>query len=148
MAGALLKAGLEIAEKEEIHETEGEAEPLIEPHREEDTDWWEKKERQKVLVKGLTLIDRFLKSGAGSVGGSGSGTQGLGIGYATPIESPSGPTNLHDEKTMPDFDNRKRPGEDSYIEPETEDSEPAKHITIPTEEGTLEVTSDKAVFRT
>lgn len=148
VAGALLKAGLEIAEKEEIHETEGEAEPLIEPHKEEDTDWWEKKERQKVLVKGLTLIDRFLKSGAGSVGGSGSGTQGLGIGYATPIESPSGPTNLHDEKTMPDFDNRKRPGEDSYIEPETEDSEPAKHITIPTEEGTLEVTSDKAVFRT
>ena len=101
-----------------------------------------------MLVKGLALIDRFLKSGAGSVGGSNAGAKGLGIDYATPIESPMGPTNLHDEKTMPDFDNRKRPGEDSDIEPETQDSKPAKRITIPTEEGILEVTSDKAVFRT
>lgn len=148
VAGALLKAGLEIAEKEEVHETEGEAEPLIEPHKEEDTDWWQKKEKRKVLVKGLALIDRFLKSGAGSVGGSNAGAKGLGIDYATPIESPMGPTNLHDEKTMPDYDNRKRPGEDSDVESESKDSKPAKHMTVPTEEGVLEVTSDKAVFRT
>jgi hypothetical protein len=48
---------------------------------------------------------------------------------------------------MPDFDNRKRPGEDSDIEEESEDSEPAKHMVIPTKEGVLEVTDDKAVFR-
>lgn len=148
VAGALLKAGLEIAEKEEVHESEGEAEPLIEPHKEEGTNWWQEKEKRKVLVKGLALIDRFLKSGAGSVGGSNAGAKGLGIDYATPIESPMGPTNLHDEKTMPDYDNRKRPGEDSDVESESEDSKPAKHMTIPTEEGVLEVTSDKAVYRT
>ena len=73
---------------------------------------------------------------------------GLGIGYATPIESPMGPTNLHDEKTMPDYDNKKRPGEDSPIEPETEDEEPSKHIVIPVEGGKLELTNDSAIFRT
>ena len=56
-----------------------------------------KKKRKKILVKGLMLIDRFLKSGAGSVGGSNAGAKGLGIDYATPVESPLGPTNLHDE---------------------------------------------------
>ena len=49
---------------------------------------------------------------------------------------------------MPDFDNRKRPGEDESIEPNTEDLEDDKRITVPTEEGVLEVTSDKATFRT
>ena len=146
IAGALLKANLEI--KEEVHESEGDAEPLIEPKKIEDSDWWKKKEKQKVLVKGLALIDKFLKSGVGAVGQSSTGAMGLGIGYATPIESPMGPTNLHDEKTMPDFDNRKRPGEDESIEPNTEDLEDDKRITVPTKEGVLEVTSDKATFRT
>jgi hypothetical protein len=148
IAGAMLKANLHITEKEEVHESQGDAEPLIEPHKEEDTNWWKEKEKKKILVKGLMLIDRFLKSGAGSVGGSNAGAKGLGIDYATPVESPLGPTNLHDEKTMPDFDNRKRPGEDSYIEPKSKDSEDEKNMTIPTEEGTLEITSDKAVFHT
>ncbi len=146
VAGALLKADLEI--KEEVHESEGDAEPLIEPKKIEDSDWWKKKEKQKVLVKGLVLIDKFLKSGVGAVGQSSTGAMGLGIGYATPIESPMGPTNLNDEKTMPDFDNRKRPGEDESIEPNTENLEDDKRITVPTEEGVLEVTSDKATFRT
>ena len=109
IAGAMLKANLHITEKEEVHESQGDAEPLIEPHKEEDTNWWKEKEKKKILVKGLMLIDRFLKSGAGSVGGYNAGAKGLGIDYATPVESPLGPTNLHDEKTMPDFDNRKRP---------------------------------------
>ena len=148
VAGALLKAGLEIAEKEEVHESEGEAKPLIEPHKEKDTNWWENKQKKKVLVKGLTLIDKFLKSGVGAVGQSSTGTMGLGIDYATPIESPMGPTNLHDEKTMPDYDNRKRPGEDFTIEPKTEEEEDEKRMTVPMEQGVLEVSSDKAVFRT
>tara|TARA_R100000234_G_scaffold118797_1_gene100051 strand:+ start:6359 stop:12301 length:5943 start_codon:yes stop_codon:yes gene_type:complete len=145
VAGALLKADLEI--KEEVHETEEEGEPLIKPKKIKDTNWWDE-EKKKVLVKGLLLVEKLLKSGAGAVGQSSTGTMGLGIGYATPIESPTGPTNLHDEKTMPDFDNRKRPGEDSTIEPETEEEEPSKHIVIPTEEGVLEVTDDSAVFHT
>ena len=109
---------------------------------------WKKKQKQKVLVKGLLLIDKFMKSGVGAVGQSSTGTMGLGIGYATPIESPMGPTNLHDEKTMPDFDNRKRPGEDESIEPETEDMDDDKRMTVPTKEGVLEITPDKATFRT
>jgi len=146
IAGALLKANLEI--KEEVHESKGDAEPLIEPKQIEGSNWWKKKQKQKVLVKGLLLIDKFIKSGVGAVGQSSTGTMGLGIGYATPIESPMGPTNLHDEKTMPDFDNRKRPGEDESIEPETEDMDDDKRMTVPTKEGILEITPDKATFRT
>ena len=148
VAGAMLKAGLDVAEKEEVHESEGDAEPLIEPKRVKDTDWWDKNEKRKVLVKGLELLDRMVKSGVGLVGVSSSGAKGLGIDYATPNESPMGPTNLHDEKTMPDFDNRKRPGEDSTIEPGTEDVKPPKHMVIPIEEGELEITEDSAVIHT
>ena len=101
-----------------------------------------------MLVKGLQFIDKFLKSSIGAVGAANAGAKGLGFDYATPIESPTGPTNLHDEKTMPDFDNRKRPGEDSYIEPENDQDKPKKRITVPVREGVLEVDSDKAVFRT
>ena len=152
VAGALLKANLEI--KEEVHENGGfgsdsvePAEPLVKPKKVKGTDWWDD-EKKKVLVKGLQLVEKLLKSGAGAVGQSSTGAMGLGIDYATPIESPTGPTNLNNSKTMPDFDNRKRPGEDFSIEPETEDSEPAKHITIPVEEGVLEITEDSAVLRT
>ena len=59
-----------------------------------------------------------------------------------------GPTNLHDEKTMPDFDNRKRPGEDSTIEPETDDEEDTEHLVVPVEGGELDITEDKAILRT
>jgi len=148
VAGAMLKAGVEIAEKEEVHESKGDGKPLIQPDKEENTDWWKRKEKQKVLVKGLVLLDKFMKSTAGSVGVSNAGAKGLAIDYATPLESPTGATNLHDEKTMPDFDNRKRPGEDSDIEPNTDEEKPPKSITVPMEEGVLEVTSDKATFHT
>jgi hypothetical protein len=148
VVGTMLKAGLEIASKEEVYESEGEAEPLIEPKKVKNTDWWDEEEKKKVLVKGLLLVERMIKSGVGAVGTSSTGTMGLGIDYATPIESPSGPTNLHDEKTMPDYDNKKRPGEDSSIEPGTEDEEPAKHIVIPVEEGELELTNESATLRT
>jgi len=89
-----------------------------------------------------------MKSGVGAVGQSSTGAMGLGIGYATPIESPMGPTNLHDEKTMPDYDNRKRPGEDSPIEPDTEEKDEDKRMTVPTEGGELEITEDKAILHT
>ena len=152
IAGALLKANLDIAEpdnedKAEVHESQGDGKPLIPPKKIKDTEWKDK-EKQMVMVKGLHLIEKLLKSGVGAVGQSSTGTMGLGIGYATPIESPMGPTNLHDEKTMPDYDNKKRPGEDSSIEPETEDQEDKKHLVIPVSDGVLEVDSDKAVFHT
>ena len=151
VAGALLKADLDV--KEEVHEEpqfeeSGDwAQPLIKPKKVKGTDWWDE-EKKKVLVKGLELVEKLLKSGAGAVGQSSTGTMGLGIGYATPIESPTGPTNLHDSKTMPDYDNRKKPGEDYSIEPETEDSEPVKHLSIPVDEGVLEITEDSAVLHT
>ena len=152
IAGALLKANLDIAEpdnedKAEVHESQGDGKPLIPPKKIKDTEWKDK-EKQMVMVKGLQLIEKLLKSGVGAVGQSSTGTMGLGIDYATPIESPMGPTNLHDEKTMPDYDNKKRPGEDSSIEPETEDQEDKKHLVIPVSDGVLEVDSDKAVFHT
>jgi len=146
IAGAILKADLEV--KEEVHESQGDGKPLIQPKKVEGAQWWKKKQKQKVLVKGLMLLDKFMKSGVGAVGQSSTGTMGLGIGYATPIESPMGPTNLHDEKTMPDFDNRKRPGEDSTIEPETDDEEDTEHLVVPVEGGELDITEDKAILRT
>jgi len=146
VAGAMLKADVEIAEKEAVEESQNDAKPLVKPKKVKDTDWWTKNEKQKVLVKGLELVERMLKSGVGSVGTTTTGTMGLGIDYATPIESPSGPTNLHDAKTMPDYDNKKRPGEDYSIEPDTEEEEGAKHMTVPLEEGTLEVSDSTARF--
>jgi len=146
VAGAILKADVEIAEKEAVEESQNDAKPLVKPKKVEDTDWWTKNQKRKVLVKGLELVERMLKSGVGSVGTSSTGAMGLGIGYATPIESPTGPTNLHDSKTMPDYDNKRRPGEDYSIEPGTEEEEGAKHITVPLKEGTLEVSETTARF--
>ena len=144
----MLKADVEIAEKQEDGgfgaDNVEPAEPLVKPKKVKDTDWWAKNQKRKVLVKGLELVERMLKSGVGSVGTSSTGTMGLGIGYATPIESPTGPTNLHDSKTMPDYDNKRRPGEDYSIEPGTEEEEGAKHMTVPLKEGTLEVTDKPA----
>jgi hypothetical protein len=154
VAGALLKADVQIAapaeeqeDKAEVHETEGQGKPLIPPKKIKDSEWWTKQEKEKVLVKGLQLVEKLLKSGVGAVGQSSSGTKGLGIDYATPIESPMGPTNLHDKKTMPDYDVRDME-EDSSIDEETEAKDKPKHMTVPTDEGVLEITEDSAVFRT
>ena len=147
VAGALLKAGVEITEKEAIHESEGEAEPLIEPKKVKDTEWWDEENKKKVLVKGMNLLEKLLKSGVGSVGQSSTGAMGLGIGYATPIESPTGPTNLHDSKTMPDYDVRDME-KDFSIDPSNGKQKTPKRMTVPTEEGVLEITEDSAVFRT
>lgn len=149
VAGAMLKADVEIAEKEEVHDDGfevGEAKPFVKPKKVKGTNWWAKNEKRKVLVKGMLLVEQMLKSGVGSVGSSSTGAMGLGIGYATPIESPTGPTNLHDSKTMPDYDNKRRPGEDYSIEPDTEEEEEPKHMTVPLKEGTLEVSDSTARF--
>ena len=154
VAGALLKANVQIAapveeqeDKAEVHETEGDGKPLIPPKKIPDAEWWAKQQKDKVLVKGLQLVEKLLKSGVGAVGQSSTGTMGLGIDYATPIESPMGPTNLHDKKTMPDYDVRDME-EDSSIDEDTEEKKESKHMTVPTEEGVLEITEDSAVFRT
>ena len=69
---------------------------------------------------------------------------GLGIDYATPIESPSGPTSIVGSSTLPDHDARdverdnKRRAEDKrmgYIEPDGGD-----------EGGLLSIDKDKAAF--
>jgi len=154
VAGALLKANVQIAapveeqeDKAEVHETEGDGKPLTPPKKIPDAEWWAKQQKNKVLVKGLQLVEKLLKSGVGAVGQSSTGTMGLGIDYATPIESPMGPTNLHDKKTMPDYDVRDME-EDSSIDEDTEEKKESKHMTVPTEEGVLEITEDSAVFRT
>ena len=152
VAGALLKADVEITEPEqedkaEVHESKNDGKPLIPPKKIKDAEWWQENNKRKVLVKGLSLIDKLLKSGVGAVGQSGTGAMGLGIDYATPIESPMGPTNLHDKKTMPDYDVRDME-EDSSIEADTEEKEEPKRMTVPTKEGVLEITEDSAIFRT
>jgi len=38
--------------------------------------------------------------------------------------------------------------EDSSIDEETESKDKPKHMTVPTDEGVLEITDDSAVFRT
>ncbi len=60
-----------------------------------------------------------------------TGPKGLGIDMATPIESPSGPTRLANEETMPDYDGRKR-SDEKVIEPKSNHKEkkPIKHIDI------------------
>ena len=140
IVGILLKANMEIEEKAEVHESEDDAEPLIEPKKVKGTDW----KKKAVMVKGLEVAMRLLtKSGVGAVGASNSGTKGLGIDYATPIESPSGPTNITDNKTMPDYDVR---DVERDKKKEAEDKKEVK------ENGSLspdlELTDDKAVYHT
>lgn len=61
----------------------------------------------KALEVALRALDVISKEKMTS-----SGTKGLGIDMATPVESPSGPTKLRDESTLPDYDMRPRPGEE------------------------------------
>lgn len=140
IVGILLKANMEIEEKAEVHESEDEAEPLIEPKKVKGTDW----KKKTVMVKGLEVAMRLLtKSGVGAVGASNSGTKGLGIDYATPIESPSGPTNITDNKTMPDYDVR------DVERDKNEEAEDKKEVKENDSlSPNLELTEDKAVYHT
>lgn len=103
VVGVLLKGQLEIEEKAEVKESVEPAKPLTKPHKVEGTDW--KRKKRHILSKSLLLLERLLeKSSVGAVGDYDSGAKGLGFDYGTPIQSPSGPTNLNDAKTMPDYD--------------------------------------------
>ena len=114
VAGVMLKADLTVMDEEnkaEVHESKGDGEPLIPSKKVEGTEFWDdyyddKSKVRRLLAKSLTLVESMLKSSIGAVGDSSTGAMGLGIGYATPIESPSGPTSLVGSKTMPDHDVR------------------------------------------
>jgi hypothetical protein len=152
VVGLMLKADLDMTEDEvkaEVHESKDDGEPLISPKKTKGTDFWADKEYGRVLVKGLTLIENLLKSGVGAVGHASTGAMGLGIDYATPIESPTGPTSLRDHSTMPDYDSRHRPGEDpDKEEEETQHSGAIEHGITALPGGVLVVSEDSATFET
>ena len=105
IAGVILKGDLDIIEDEtkaEVHESKGDGKPLIKPKKVAGTGHWDK------IVEALKSIEK----GIGTVGGGFSGAKGLGIDMATPIESPTGPTQTRDQSTLPDYDGRPRPEED------------------------------------
>ena len=145
VAGVMLKADLSLLDEEskaEVHESKNDGKPLIPPKKVKNTNYWEsevdgaiehKKKVKRLLAKSLALASSMLKSGVGAVGDSSTGAMGLGIDYATPIESPSGPTSLVGSKTLPDHDAR---------DIERDNKERAEDIT----EGKLSVDKGKAAF--
>lgn len=156
VVGVMLKADLSLYDDEskaEVHESKNDAKPLIPPKKVKNTNFWEsevdeaiehKKKVKRLLAKSLALASNMLKSSVGAVGDASSGAKGLGIDFATPIESPSGPTSLVGSKTLPDHDARdierdnKERAEDKkmgYGEPIPDD-----------EQGELAVNRDKAAF--
>ena len=141
VAGVMLKGDFSIEEREdkaEVHESKGDGKPLIPPRKIQDTNRWDK-EKNKVMKKGVELLEKLLaKSGVGQVGASMSGPKGLGIDYGTPIQSPTGPTNPDDAKTMPDYDVRDIERDRKDKEEETKDVEEV--------DSKLELTEDKAVY--
>ena len=153
VAGVMLKADLTVMDDEnkaEVHETEGDGEPLIPAKKVEGTEFWDdyysdKEKIRRLLAKSLNLVTSMLKSSVGAVGDSSTGAQGLGMGYATPIESPSGPTELVGSKTLPDHDvrdierdNQERAEDKKFNHKKTHRKE--------TPEGELSIEGDKASF--
>ena len=153
LASILIKTGIasihESEEEDTVGEGEEEGEPIIPPKRIDGTEHWKRK--MQLVTKACGLVDKLVKQ-VGMVGQSFSaGPKGLGIDYATPIESPSGPTSLRDESSLPDFDPRSREGQDPEEEYEVKPNghkEP-QHIPITTPDETVDllIDSDKAVLR-
>ena len=79
----------------------------------------------------------------GAVGDYDSGAKGLGFDYGTPIQSPSGPTNLNDAKTMPDYDVR-----DIEREEKERAEDKKKFPKNASPQADLELTDEKAVIHT
>lgn len=73
-------------------------------------------EEEEIIKRGLELLERGLEHLAKEKITS-TGVQGLGIDYATPDESPRGPTQNINDNTMPDFDPAAR--EDGEEKPAT-----------------------------
>ena len=65
------------------------------------------------MERGLELIERALDLLEKNQFGFATGAQGLGIDVGSLTESPRGPTHLESEESMPDYDMRARPTEDS-----------------------------------
>ena len=142
VVGVLLKGQLEIEEKAEVKESTEPAKPLTKPRKVEGTDW--KRKKRNIFNKSLLLLERLLeKSSVGAVGDYHSGAKGLGFDYATPIQSPSGPTNLDDAKTMPDYDVR-----DIERDEKEEAEDKKKFPKNGTRRSNLELTDEKAVIHT
>jgi len=73
-------------------------------------------EEEEVIKRGLELIERGLEHISKEKITS-TGVQGLGMDYATPDESPRGPTQNIRDDTMPDFDPQSRT--DDELKPAT-----------------------------
>lgn len=73
-------------------------------------------EEEEVIKRGLELIERGLEHLSKEKITS-TGVQGLGMDYATPDESPRGPTQNIRDNTMPDFDPQARA--DDELKPAT-----------------------------
>ena len=156
VAGVMLKADLSLYDDEskaEVHESKNDAKPLIPPKKVKNTSFWDseideaiahKKKVKRLLAKSLTLASSMLKSGVGAVGDSSTGAMGLGIDYATPIESPSGPTSLVGSKTMPDHDARDVERDNKE---RAEDKKMGHRKPVDDDEaGHLSIDKDKAAF--
>ena len=156
VVGVMLKADLSLYDDEskaEVPESKNDGKPLIPPKKTKNTNFWEsevddviehKKKVKRLLAKSLTLASSMLKSGVGAVGDSSTGAMGLGIGYATPIESPSGPTSLVGSKTMPDHDARDIERDNKE---RAKDKKMGYRESVPNDEqGELSVNRDKAAF--
>jgi hypothetical protein len=138
----MLKGNLDMVEeerKEEVHESKGDGKPLIPPKKVEGTGHWKK------VVEGLQAIEKTI----GSVGQAFSGTRGLGIDYATPTQSPTGPTENKDQSALPDYDAKKVPEEDPE-EPYEKRGDKPQSIDLPIdaegEQGLLHVDDDTATL--
>ena len=148
VAGVMLKADLSVIDDEtkaEVHESKGDGKPLIPPKKVTGTNFWDdyatdKAKIRRLLAKSLNLVSTMLKSSVGAVGDASSGAQGLGMGYATPIESPSGPTELVGSKTLPDHDVR------DIERDNKERAEDKKFNRKETPEGELSIERGKAAF--
>ena len=91
------------------------------------------------LIMALEMIDSMLKEKS-----TFTGPKGLGIDYATPIESPSGPTKVINESGLPDYD--PAAGHDGQKRPRLKH---LKRVPIKTERGeraTLTSDSEEAIL--
>lgn len=91
-------------------------------------------EEEEIIKRGLELLERGLEELTKEKITS-TGVQGLGIDYATPDESPRGPTQNIRDNTMPDFDPQART--DDELKP-AESKKTKRLKTSRGEEATLE----------
>tara|TARA_R100000458_G_C8277267_1_gene252764 strand:- start:1758 stop:5576 length:3819 start_codon:yes stop_codon:yes gene_type:complete len=122
--------------------------PTREEQEEESAGILEEDDENRLLKpntkKGLEIIERALDI-LTKERMTWTGAKGLGIDMATPIESPRGPTSLRDESTLPDYDNRPRPGEE-LEKPYKRDKKPLQNIKNEAESNELPEEKEIPVF--